>query len=177
MIPGFVIALLTFPGVIVHEMAHQIFCRLLGVPVFKVCYFRLAVRGPAGFVLHEHPHSPWKSLFIGVGPLVVNTLVGVLVALPAFISVFTFDHGDVLDGLLLWLGFSIAMHSFPSTGDAAAMWKAVMAPGNPVLPKVIGVPLIGLIWVGAVGSVFWLDAIYGGLVIAFVPTALVNLLS
>ena len=176
-IPGFVIALLTFPGVIVHEMAHQLFCRLLGVPVFKVCYFRLAMRGPAGFVLHEQPHSPWKSLLIGIGPLFLNTIVGILIVLPAFISTFTFNSDDFLDGFLLWLGFSIAMHSFPSTGDAAAIWKAVMAPSGPILAKIVGIPLIGLIWIGAVGSVFWLDAIYGGLVIAFVPGLLVDLLS
>lgn len=44
-IPGQLIAALTFPGVIVHEMAHQLFCRLFRVAVLDVCYFRF---GPAG---------------------------------------------------------------------------------------------------------------------------------
>jgi hypothetical protein len=166
-IPGFVIALLTFPGVIVHELAHQFFCILLKVPVFKVCYIR--VGNPSGYVLHEHPHSPWKSLLISFGPLLVNTILGFIIALPAVIGTFTFDSGDALDALLIWLGFSIAMHSFPSTGDAATLWKSVLAPGVSPFAKVITVPLTGLIWIGAVGSVFWLDAIYGFLVIGLLP--------
>lgn len=52
-IPGFLISIVTFPGVIVHEMAHQIFCRLCGVAVFDVCYFRFG--NPSGYVVHEIP--------------------------------------------------------------------------------------------------------------------------
>ena len=39
-IPGFIISLVTFPGVIVHELAHQIFCMLMKVPVYDVKYFQ-----------------------------------------------------------------------------------------------------------------------------------------
>jgi hypothetical protein len=38
-IPGPLIALATFPGVIVHELAHQLFCRWFRIPVLNVCYF------------------------------------------------------------------------------------------------------------------------------------------
>jgi hypothetical protein len=41
MIPGQLIALLTFPGVIVHELGHQLMCRFLRVAVLDVCYFRV----------------------------------------------------------------------------------------------------------------------------------------
>ena len=173
-IPGFVIAIFTFPGVIVHELAHQFFCRLLGVPVFKVCYFR--VGNPSGYVIHEHPHSPWKSLLIGVGPLLVNSIVGAIVTFPAFIA-FRFNSADPVDALLMWLGFSIAMHSFPSTGDAASIWKSTMSAGSPILCKIISVPVVGLIWIGAVGSFFWLDAIYGFCIVALAPTLIVSTLA
>ena len=103
MIPGFIIALLTFPGVIVHELAHQFFCRLLKVPVFKVCYIR--VGNPSGYVIHEHPHSPWKSLLIGYGPLLVNSIVGTLIAFPAVLALVYLNNGWWLDGLLIYLGF------------------------------------------------------------------------
>ena len=174
-IPGFIIAIFTFPGVIVHELAHQCFCRLLKVPVFKVCYFR--VGNPSGYVIHEHTHSPWKSILIGIGPLLVNTVAGCLVAFPAVVSLFTFNSGDWLDGLLIWLGFSIAMHSFPSTGDAAMIWKSVMGPGSSLPAKMICVPLVGLIWLGAVGSVFWLDALYGACVVGLVPSLVIHALA
>jgi hypothetical protein len=179
-IPGFVIAILTFPGVIVHELAHQFFCRLFKVPVFKVCYFR--VGNPSGYVIHEHPNSPWTSLLIGIGPLFVNSVVGPLVALPAVLA-FKFNSDQVqgfelmmvwLNIFLIWLGVSIAMHSFPSTGDAASIWKKVTEPGHSIWLKIVGVPLVGLIWAGAVGSVFWLDAIYGAFIACFLPGILVH---
>jgi hypothetical protein len=175
MIPGFIIALLTFPGVIVHELAHQFFCRLLKVPVFKVCYIR--VGNPSGYVIHEHPHSPWKSLLIGYGPLLVNSILGTLIAFPAVLSLIYLNNGWWLDGLLLYLGFSIAMHSFPSTGDAASIWKAIMGPSSSIFAKIVGVPLVGIIWAGAVGSVFWLDAIYGGCLVGFAPGLIAKLLA
>lgn len=170
-IPGFLIAILTFPGVIVHELAHQFFCRLMGVPVFKVCYFRIG--NPAGYVIHEPPPSAWASLLIGLGPFLINTIVGVLIAFPAVLTVFKLSSGDVLDGFLIWLGVSIAMHAFPSTGDAQSMWKAVTGPKSSIFAKIVAVPLVGLIWIGAIGSVFWLDAIYGIFVVAALPNLLV----
>jgi hypothetical protein len=45
-IPGQLISLLSFPGIIVHEFAHLIFCRLRKVAILDVCYFRFD--NPAG---------------------------------------------------------------------------------------------------------------------------------
>ena len=53
-IPGWLIALVTFPGVIVHEAAHFLFCRLRRVAVFDVCYLRFG--NPAGYVIHSKQH-------------------------------------------------------------------------------------------------------------------------
>ena len=39
-IPGFIISILTFPGVIVHELAHQICCYICGIKVYEVKYFQ-----------------------------------------------------------------------------------------------------------------------------------------
>jgi hypothetical protein len=175
-IPGFIIAIATFPGVIVHELAHQFFCWLFKVPVFKVCYFRVGT--PSGYVIHEHPSSPWVSLLIGVGPLFFNTLVGIIVAFPAVLAFMAGDDSMAwLNGLLAWLGFSIAMHSFPSTGDAATIWGSVMGDGKPILVKLVGAPIVGLIWLGAAGSFFWLDLIYGFAMIYLATTSVVAFLA
>jgi preprotein translocase subunit Sss1 len=64
------------------------------------------------------------------------------------------------------------MHSFPSTGDAKSIWAAVMRPGVNTFYKIITVPLVGLLYLGAIGSVFWLDVIYGVGVIMALPTVL-----
>jgi hypothetical protein len=161
-IPGEFIAVATFPGVIVHEAAHQLFCRLFRVAVLEVCYFRFG--NPAGYVRHEPPALPYQQIWIGIGPFFVNTLVGALIAAPAAIPVFKFESGDPLDFVLLWLGWSIAMHAFPSTGDASSIWQTLKTRKTSVLTKLIATPLVLLIYLGAIGSMVWLDAVYGTLV-------------
>ena len=122
-IPGFLITLVTFPGVIVHELAHQLFCRWYKIPVYEVVYFQ--AQNPAGYVLHETPANKWQSLMISIGPFFVNTLLGALIALPAAMPVFEFEDANPFHYLLIYLGVSIAMHAFPSTGDAANVWSIV----------------------------------------------------
>lgn len=162
-IPGVLISLLTFPGVIVHELAHQIFCRLTNTAVLDVCYFRLG--NPSGYVLHEKPKNAGINILIGVGPFFLNSILGAIIALPAAISGFSFgstlDTKKIFICFLAWLGISIAMHSFPSTGDAKSMWKAIKEPGTSILTRIVGTPIIGLIYLGAAGSVIWLDLVYG----------------
>jgi len=175
MIPGEFIALLTFPGVIVHEIAHQLFCRICRVAVFDVCYFRWG--NPAGYVIHEKPRTINQQILIGIGPFLVNTLFAALIAFPAAIPVMDFDSGNFLDYLLMWLGVSIAMHAFPSTVDANTIWQAVKNKQTPLLVKILTAPLVGLIYLGAVGSMIWLDLFYGVGVIMLGPQILVNVLA
>lgn len=167
-IPGFVIALATFPGVIVHEIAHQLFCRWFRVPVFEVCYFR--VGNPSGYVIHENPSKASQQIWIGVGPFIINTVLGALIAFPGAIPVLKFESGNPLDFLFIWLGVSIAMHAFPSTGDAKSIWHGITSRNVPALVKIVAAPIVALIYVGAIGSVFWLDLIYGLAVALAVPT-------
>ncbi len=173
-IPGFLIAIATFPGVIVHEMAHQLFCRLCRVAVFDVCYFRFG--NPAGYVTHEHPFNPYQHLLIGVGPFLLNTVLGAVIAFPAVIPVLKFEAGTPLDYALIWLGVSIAMHAFPSTGDAASMRQSLAAHPSFLL-RLVGTPIIALIYLGALGSMFWLDALYGLFVAGLLPTLVVSYLA
>jgi hypothetical protein len=113
-IPGFVIALVTFPGVIVHEAAHRFFCDLAGVPVYKVCYFRIG--NPSGYVIHGLTKSLRANFLITVGPLIVNTLLCAVISFPLATSL-PLNVTDVpgVFVLLGWLGISIGMHAFPSS--------------------------------------------------------------
>jgi hypothetical protein len=174
-IPGPLNALVTFPGVIVHEVAHQLFCRFFRVAVLDVCYFRFG--NPAGYVVHEPPETPGQQLWIGIGPFLVNTLVGAVIAAPAAIPVLQFEAGDALDYLLIWLGVSIAMHAFPSTGDAQSIWHAFQTRETPPLLRLIGTPLVGLIYMGALGSMVWLDLVYGMAVAMLLPNVVVGALA
>lgn len=174
-IPGILIAILTFPGIIVHELAHQLFCRWCRVAVFKVVYFQTET--PAGYVLHEIPKYKYQSILISMGPFFINTILGFLIALPAAIQLHTFDDASIIDYLFIYLGVSIAMHAFPSTGDAEVMWSAVSDEDTNILLKIITAPLVGLIYLGAFGSMIWLDVIYGLAICIWLPNGIVNWIS
>ncbi len=168
-IPGILITIITFPGVIVHELAHQLFCRLARIPVFKVCYFQF--KNPCGYVIHEASENPWKNLIISVGPFILNTVVGAVILVPASIDLFKFsNYGNPLSLLLGWLGLSILMHAFPSSGDAKSLYESVIKNKSVnLLAKIVVFPVIGFIWIGAIGSVFWLDLIYAAAIGYLVP--------
>jgi hypothetical protein len=159
-IPGFLIALVTFPGVIVHEAAHLFFCKLRRVAVFDVCYFRIG--NPSGYVIHEIPDSFTSSFLIAVGPFIVNSFLCVLFCFPALVPVRTFDHKDPICYFLIWLGVSIGMHAFPSTQDAKVLWQqANEAAGHSNPLALLSFPLVIVIYIANLLRFFWLDYLYG----------------
>jgi hypothetical protein len=175
-IPGPVIAAITFPGVMIHELAHQLFCRAFKIPVYQVCYFRFG--NPAGYVIHGKSDRWLHQVLISAGPFFINSLLGALLSFPSALRAFEFDGATgFLDGLLVWLGVSIAMHAIPSIGDAKSMWTAVSENSTPLFAKVIVAPIVGIIHLLSIGSVIWLDLFYGiGVSVAF-PKTLVAIMS
>ncbi len=170
MIPGFIISWLTFPGVFIHEVAHELFCFLTRTRVLEVCYFRFGI--PPGYVVHERPSSVWKNILIGVGPLFVNTGLGLTIGILAIPYRSPGVGQDFIFPVLMWLAISIAMHSFPSPGDAKAIWSAITDKHAPPSARAVGTPLCGLILFGAIGSIFWLDLIYGIGIVIGIPEML-----
>ena len=159
-IPGFLISIATFPGVIVHEGAHLLFCRLRRVPVLDVCFFR--VGNPAGYVVHGEPKDFTTSFLISVGPFLINSVVCILICFPAFLPVKVFGRADLLSYFLIWLGVSIGMHAFPSTQDASVLWHQAGAAAKRLNPlAVVSFPLVILMYIVNFGRFFWLDAVYG----------------
>ncbi|MGE5630642.1 MAG: hypothetical protein ACM3TR_06020 [Caulobacteraceae bacterium] len=63
-----------------------------------------------------------QQILTGIGSFVLNTILGVLISLPAAIQVVNFGSGSLLNYFLLWLGVSIAMHSFRRNGDAMGLF-------------------------------------------------------
>ncbi|MEI8280913.1 MAG: DUF3267 domain-containing protein [Armatimonadota bacterium] len=176
MIPGFLITWVTFPGVVVHELAHALFCRLFGVGIYEVKYFQFSTGfgQPAGYVIHENADSAWKNLMISIGPFFVNTILGAVIGASAATPVLQFKGGDIIDYILIWLGVSIAMHAFPSTGDAKSIRQSLADPSTSLITKIWATPIVWLIYLGALGSMFWLDAIYGVMVVGAIPFAVTN---
>jgi len=182
------ISIVTFPGVIVHELAHQLFCYLRRVPVYQVKYFQ--PQNPCGYVLHEATENPLNNFVISMGPFIVNTLLGAVILLPASIEFTVYGllteirGGNVgfdiflRSGLMLvsgWLGISVIMHAFPSTGDAKVLVANILKNKDvSMLTKVLVAPFVGFIYLGAIGSYFWLDLGYA-LLIAFLLPKLIGL--
>ena len=159
-IPGELITFFTFPGVIIHEAAHMLFCKWGNVAVLKVCFYRWG--NPAGYVVHEEPNSFGTMFLISMGPFFVNSILCTLFCFPAFVPVRIFHLHDPVSYFLLWLGLSIGMHAFPSTGDARVLWKqAQKAAANFNVLAILSFPLIVVIYVANFGRVFWLDWAYG----------------
>jgi hypothetical protein len=159
-IPGQLIAIVTFPGVIVHEFAHMLFCKIRGVVVFDACYFR--VGNPAGYVIHENTENFLTTFLISMGPFVVNTALCLLICLPAYMPIkfFNLEHG--LSYFLIWLGVSIGMHAIPSNTDANNVFqqaKQNIKTGNPL--AIVSFPLVGVIYIFNVLRFFWADLLYG----------------
>jgi Putative zincin peptidase len=159
-IPGQVIAMLTFPGIIVHETAHLFFCKLFKLKVFDVCFFR--VGNPAGYVVHENSSNFTAQFFVSMGPFVINTLLCVIFCTAAFLPVWELKVVDPLAYFFYWLGLSIGMHAFPSTMDLSHLWKAappLAKKGN--LLAILSLPLCGLLVILNYARVIWADLGYG----------------
>jgi len=158
-IPGWIIALLTFPGVIIHEFAHKIACDMTNVRVYRVCYFQIG--NPAGYVEHEPPWKYSQAFTITVAPFLVNSIVAILIFALALKTPLNMEiYGIKLRYILYWLGISIGMHAFPSSHDAKNLWnftKKVWR-GNPLV--ILGIPIVVLIYIADALRYIWFDAIY-----------------
>jgi len=163
-IPGKLIAILTFPGVIVHEAGHRLFCSLAGVHVYKTCYFRLG--NPAGYVIHGPAHSYGAGFLICVAPFIVNTAIALLI-----FSIAVNVSSIAVALPLYWLGISIGMHAFPSSGDADNLWRYSKAAWRHNPLAILGFPAVILIKIAAVLSIIWFNLFYAiALLLPFVIT-------
>lgn len=158
-IPGQLVAIATFPGVVLHEAAHMLFCKLRGVAIFDVCFFR--VGNPAGYVIHEEIKDFTSAFWVAMGPLFVNSFLCVAFCLPALIPMRIFKVDHPVSYFWMWLGLSIGMHAFPSTHDAQTLWAQAKKAARELRPlAVLSFPLAAVIVVGNVLSIVWFDAFY-----------------
>lgn len=129
-ISGEIIALLTFPGVIIHEAAHRFFCDIFGVPVYEVCYFAPFSK-KSGYVLHEPSNNVKANFFIATGPFFINTLVCILFAFPHIAASRitgiddTIASANYLYAFLVWIGISAGVWAIPSSTDIELLFPEI----------------------------------------------------
>jgi hypothetical protein len=169
-IPGWLVSLLTFPGVILHEWAHKKFCDLAKVKVHEVVYFNLDFIGenePAGYVIHERPTTYKQIFLISVGPLIINSLATIL--LGYLFQILGFNTPETQNSLLAiilaWLALSVGMHAFPSDEDMKHILEASkieLAKGGSKL-HYLAFPFVWLISLANKLRAIWFDVFYAGL--------------
>lgn len=155
-IPGWLISLVTFPGIIIHEFAHKKFCNWNGVVVNKVVYFRLG--NPAGYVAHEEPKTFKQTFYISIGPLIINSIFAVVIS---FVSTF-FLIGSSASYFFIWIALSIGMHSFPSDhdgGNILSSSKSSLDNGGSFL-HFLSYPFYWLLWIANKLRFIWFDLFY-----------------
>lgn len=156
-IPGQLISLITFPGVIVHEWAHKKFCDWFGVKVHEVAYLKFWQK-TAGYVIHETPATFKQTFWVSVGPLIVNSLGCIILSAIASQTI----PDSFLNYLIFWLALSIGAHSFPSDHDASNILERskqhIKEEGSAL--HYLSYPFFLLIWLANKLSFFWFDFIY-----------------
>ena len=157
LIPGNIISAITFPGVIVHEWAHKIFCKKFNVKVLEVKYWSMS--GTA-YVRHEEIKSLKAAAFISLAPFIVNTSIAILIGVFAAILRYTHIDNSWVMFILGYLAVSIGMHAFPSKTDTqniVDISKRLEKKGFYIIAKIFDV----FFWIMRVLSFAWLDFVFG----------------
>ncbi len=157
-IPGELISILTFPGVMIHEWAHKKYCDRTGVLVCKVVYFRIG--NPAGYVTHEKPQKYEQIFWISIWPLIINSLITIFLS---YLATQTQTQPEsLLYYLLLWIAISAGMHAFPSNEDTKHIFdasKSSIKNGGSIL-HYLAYPFYGLIRLANKLRIIWFDLWY-----------------
>ena len=162
------VSMITFPGSIVHAFTRQLFCRMMGVPVYETVYF--AVDDPSKYVKRD-VLPPGKTFALICLGWLFDVLLGWLLLAPVSLTMFAFgfpglfthsDQWTALPNLLLvWVGFSVLMHSFPSREELQELRGRVL--GNkeaPAILRVLAAPFYLVMGIAVWGNVVLLDAFF-----------------
>jgi hypothetical protein len=115
------------PGIVSHEAAHLLACRLAGVEVVGSSV--LNPFAADAYLDHERVTSFPVDLFVAVAPLLLNTAL----ALAAF------EIAPAVDTPFLavpcyWLGVCFALTAFPSVGDTETLFETADRLPRPLRP-------------------------------------------
>ncbi|WCO00711.1 hypothetical protein [Psychroserpens ponticola] len=154
MIIGLLIRMLTFPGVMLDALINKKTCQFLNIELYQVNYFSIA--GEELPVIHEIPKEYSKTFGIAIYPFVIMSMIAIAVF---YIGNYLFPS---IEFIFIWLGISVAAHSFPNTVMGDLLWKSSISEikgGNYL--AIIGIPLVAIIYLARMLHFFWLDIIYG----------------
>lgn len=163
-------------GVIVHEVAHQLMCKVFGVEVKEVQYFRVESKKHAekvhtrigGYVATGDIGSFTTGIFLGIAPILVN---GLLLALLYYYYPVWMETG--YEGILIYLGVALGLGARPSGRDLTACWR--------IFQKHPGRGILEIFFLCGFGVVLYCMALFQidvwtifGVVITFIIVCIIN---
>jgi hypothetical protein len=162
-IPWWLVSIVTFPWIVIHEWAHKKYCDRTWVKVLEVVYFQ--IWNPAWYVIHEEPKEYNQTFRISIWPLIINSIV--TLSLSYFATQTIVDSSLYL--FLFWLALSSWIHAFPSDQDASNIFdrskRSLKNWGSKL--HVIAYPFYALIWLANKLRFFWFDLIYAVVLMYF----------
>jgi hypothetical protein len=107
-IPGPIIAVATFPGIVMAVAARKFMCDLIGIAVYETVYSK-------GIIIHEVIIRPAKALLVALAPLIISTFLCAILLFPFSFSILLgSDPGGLTEIVLAWIGISIGVHALPA---------------------------------------------------------------
>lgn len=115
------VAVLLFPGMLLHELAHAFACVLLGVKVTKAKLW-----GIGGASITHKRTTGWRNFAVAVAPFFINSTAAILSFFLGNIGlekIAFIDANRIVPVLFFyWLGVSFAYFAFPSETDLRSGW-------------------------------------------------------
>ncbi|MGZ6251399.1 MAG: hypothetical protein ACXWL2_05185 [Candidatus Chromulinivorax sp.] len=169
-IPKQLIALITFPGIILHEISHRFMCDIFNIPVYQIDYFALE-EDSVGKVIHQKIYSYRKSFFIAMAPLFINTFIAMLLTIP--LSICSSTNGIIpassnflinfLFKIISWMGFTIGLHAIPSNQDVNNLKELAHTKTLKIFTYIL-IKIIAIFNIAFIG--FWMRIFYVSLIMA-----------
>lgn len=155
--------MLTFPGVILHELVHAIMCKVFGIQIQEICYLRYGK--PSGYIVHSACNSFISQFCITVGPLLINTVLGGYLG---YKYMYLHPDAPTFDRVFfLWLAVSFLVHSFPSVQDVKNFHKVLKKESE--LIQLLNMPILICLYVIGHSAYFWVELGYAWLVVFQLP--------
>jgi len=111
-------AVIFFPGMVLHELAHAVACFVFGSKVTAIKPW-----GPSGASVTHAGTTGWKNFAISLAPFFVNTALAALCFFAAHKLVILGPSAQA--AAFYWLGASFAYYAFPSDTDLDSGWKVL----------------------------------------------------
>ena len=156
-------SILSFPGIVLHELGHKLFCDWTNTRVIEVCYFRIG--NPPGYIIHEQARNLRSAFLIAIGPLFFNTFICSLFTLIAWVT----ERNSVLFYVLIWVGVSAGMRAFPSNADASGFLREVREKRGISILYLIAFLFSMLLKLANLLRYFWFDLFYAIFISLLMP--------